>query len=102
MSALELRDVQRVHGTGKTRVNALNGISLTFVPGEPVAIMGPSGSGKQTSLNLADGLDSPAGGEVLVDATSLRSSSRKPQPSPRRRPSTRATRTSGPNQTSPR
>ncbi|MEV6244234.1 ABC transporter ATP-binding protein [Lentzea sp. NPDC051838] len=77
MSVLELRDVHRVHGTGDTSVNALDGISLTVEPGELVAVMGPSGSGKSTLLNLAGGLDSPTSGQVLVDGTSLQSLSRK-------------------------
>ncbi|MGW4207349.1 ABC transporter ATP-binding protein [Lentzea sp. NPDC004789] len=77
MSVLELRDVHRVHGTGETAVNALDGVSLTVAPGELVAVMGPSGSGKSTLLNLAGGLDSPTSGEVLVDGTGLRSLSRK-------------------------
>ena len=77
MTVLELRDVHRVHGTGETAVNALDGISLTVEPGELVAVMGPSGSGKSTFLNLAGGLDSPTSGQVLVDGTSLQSLSRK-------------------------
>jgi putative ABC transport system ATP-binding protein len=77
MTVLELRDVHRVHGTGDTAVNALDGVSLTVEPGELVAVMGPSGSGKSTLLNLAGGLDSPTSGQVLVDGTSLQSLSRK-------------------------
>ncbi|MDX8140766.1 ABC transporter ATP-binding protein [Lentzea sp. BCCO 10_0061] len=77
MTVLELRDVHRVHGTGETAVNALNGMSLTVEPGELVAVMGPSGSGKSTLLNLCGGLDSPTSGQVLVDGTSLQSLSRK-------------------------
>ena len=77
MTVLELRDVHRVHGTGETAVNALNGMSLTVEPGELVAVMGPSGSGKSTLLNLCGGLDSPTSGQVLVDGTSLQALSRK-------------------------
>ncbi len=77
MTVLELRDVHRVHGTGETAVNALNGVFISVDPGELVAVMGPSGSGKSTLLNLAGGLDRPTSGDVLVDGTSLRSCSRK-------------------------
>jgi putative ABC transport system ATP-binding protein len=77
MTVLELRDVHRVHGTGETSVNALDGVSLLVEPGELVAVMGPSGSGKSTLLNLCGGLDSPTSGQVLVDGTSLQSLSRK-------------------------
>jgi putative ABC transport system ATP-binding protein len=77
MTVLELRGVHRVHGTGETAVNALDGVSLTVEPGELVAVMGPSGSGKSTLLNLAGGLDSPTSGQVLVDGTSLQSLSRR-------------------------
>lgn len=68
---LELRSVVRIHGAGPTAVTALDGVSLTVLAGELVAVMGPSGSGKSTLLLLAGGLDSPTGGEVVVEGQPL-------------------------------
>jgi NitT/TauT family transport system ATP-binding protein len=55
---------------GKTYANtvrALDGISLTVVPGEIVAVVGGSGCGKSTLLRLVAGLDTPSAGQVLLD-----------------------------------
>ena len=68
---LELRDVDRVHGDGHTRVVSLAGVSLALAPGELLAVMGPSGSGKSTLLALAGGIDRPTAGTVLVDGRDL-------------------------------
>ncbi len=70
-AVLDLRDVTRVHGDGRTAVHALRGVTLAIARGELVAVMGPSGSGKSTLLTCAGGLDRPTSGEVLVDGTDL-------------------------------
>ena len=68
---VEARDVFRTYDTGKVRVNALNGVTLSVARGEMLAIMGPSGSGKSTLLNCLSGLDEITRGDVLIEGTSL-------------------------------
>ncbi|MCI8746953.1 MAG: ABC transporter ATP-binding protein [Lachnospiraceae bacterium] len=71
MVILETKNLTKVYGKGDTQVNALNGISLTVQRGEFVAVVGTSGSGKSTFLNMAGGLDVPTSGEVIVDGKRL-------------------------------
>lgn len=71
MVILETKNLTKVYGKGDTQVNALNGISLTVKRGEFVAVVGTSGSGKSTFLNMAGGLDVPTSGEVIVDGKRL-------------------------------
>lgn len=67
MNILEIKNLRKIYGTGETQVAAINGIDMTVERGEFVAIVGSSGSGKSTFLNMVGGLDTPTGGEVIVD-----------------------------------
>lgn len=72
MNILETRGLTKLYGSGETQVRALDGIDLTVERGEFVAVVGSSGSGKSTFLNMVGGLDVPTSGEVIVDQKRLR------------------------------
>lgn len=61
----------RVYQLGGGDVHALAGVDCTIEAGEYVAIMGASGSGKSTFMNLLGALDRPSGGDLVVDGVSL-------------------------------
>jgi putative ABC transport system ATP-binding protein len=84
-SALELRGVSKVYGSGASEVHALSDVDLCVERGELVAVMGPSGSGKSTLLTIAGSLEQASSGEVLVDGVDLASVSRTGQATMRRR-----------------
>jgi putative ABC transport system ATP-binding protein len=84
-SALELRQVSKVFGSGPTEVHALCDVDLVVERGELVAIMGPSGSGKSTLLTIAGSLERATSGQVLVDGVDLATVSRSDQARIRRR-----------------
>ncbi len=68
MSGLDIkvRDLVKIHNTGKVEVQALRGLNLDISSGELVSIIGPSGSGKTTLLNIIGGLDKATAGTVQV------------------------------------
>ena len=71
---IEVKDVVKSYGNGESRFQALKGISLTVKEGNFVVILGASGSGKSTFLNVISGLERPDSGKVLYggrDITSL-------------------------------
>jgi putative ABC transport system ATP-binding protein len=82
---LELRHVSKVYGDGATQVHALREVDLAVEPGELVAIMGPSGSGKSSLLTIAGSLEQPTSGEVLIEGTVLQGRSREQLAALRRR-----------------
>ena len=70
---VELIDVYKIYGEGlESEVRALDGVSLTVDRGEFVAVVGQSGSGKSTMMNVLGCLDVPTRGEYLLDGTDVR------------------------------
>ncbi len=73
-AAFELRGITKIYGSGATEVRALDGIDLTIQAGEFTAVMGASGSGKSTCMNILGCLDKPTSGQYLfhgVDVAAL-------------------------------
>ena len=71
MEMIELENVTKVYRMGEVEVYALNGVSLSIKQGEMLAIVGTSGSGKSTMLNLLGCLDRPTSGRYLLDGADV-------------------------------
>ncbi|MBS2940300.1 ABC transporter ATP-binding protein [Nocardioides sp. J2M5] len=69
--AASARDLVKTYGKGEAEVRALDGVSVDLMRGEFTAVMGPSGSGKSTLMHCLAALDTPSGGEAVVDGTEL-------------------------------
>jgi putative ABC transport system ATP-binding protein len=63
---IQIREVVKNFQVGDAEVNILKGISFDVNPGEFVSIVGPSGNGKSTLLNMVTGIDRPSDGEITV------------------------------------
>ena len=64
---IQLEDIHKTYHTGEVDVLAVRGVSLQIFPGEFVALMGASGSGKSTMMNTLGCLDRPTSGKYLLD-----------------------------------
>ena len=63
---IQVKNLHKIYSIGKNKVHALNGVSLEIYQGEFCAIVGTSGSGKSTMLNMLAGLEKPTKGEVII------------------------------------
>ena len=68
---IEVRNVYKIYNPGENEVRAVDGISVTIDRGEFVAIVGHSGSGKSTFMNMLGCLDSPTSGDYFLDGVNV-------------------------------
>lgn len=71
MTLIEVKNLNKIYGSGEAEVKALKNINLNIEQGEFVAIVGQSGSGKSTLLHLIGGVDIPSSGEVIIDGKNI-------------------------------
>lgn len=76
MALLELRGVSKSFRKGDETITPLDNVDLDIKSGEFVSLMGPSGTGKSTLLNLVSGIDRPDSGSITVDGTEVTKLSR--------------------------
>ncbi|MCH5300295.1 MAG: ABC transporter ATP-binding protein [Ruminococcus sp.] len=77
MSLVELKDVYKIYKMGEVTLTAVDGISFEINQGEFAVVVGSSGAGKTTVLNILGGMDSPTKGEIIVDDKDISTLSEK-------------------------
>lgn len=71
MAYIEFKNVDKIYQMGEIEIKALNKASFTIEKGELVVILGPSGAGKTTCLNILGGMDSATNGSVLIEGENI-------------------------------
>ena len=68
---IEFKNVKKDYNTGSVPVSILKGVNFSIEEGEFVIILGASGAGKSTVLNILGGMDNPTSGSVIVDGEDI-------------------------------
>lgn len=71
MSFIEFNHITKTYKTGETSINALDDASFYVEKGELAVILGSSGAGKTTALNILGGMDTPTSGQIIVDGNNI-------------------------------
>lgn len=74
---IEFKDVTKTYQSGEVTINAANGINFEINEGEFVIVVGPSGAGKTTVLNILGGMDNVTEGEVIIDGKHIEKMNQK-------------------------
>lgn len=77
MSFIDVKDLNKIYKVGEVEIKALFNTSFSIEEGELVVILGPSGAGKTTCLNILGGMDKPTSGEVIIAGNNISDYSEK-------------------------
>ena len=71
MSLVEFKDVYKIYKMGEVTINAVEGVSFNIEQGEFCVVVGASGAGKTTVLNILGGMDTATSGKLYVDGKDI-------------------------------
>ena len=74
---IEFRDIKKTYIMGETEIHALDGINFSIDEGEFVIVVGASGAGKSTILNILGGMDKATSGQMFVDGKEISTYNKK-------------------------
>ena len=77
MAFIDVKNLSKIYQMGEVKIKAIENVSFSIDEGELVVILGPSGAGKTTILNILGGMDSPTSGKIIVDGTDISKYNRK-------------------------
>lgn len=77
MAFIEVKNLSKIYQMGEVKIKAIENISFSIDEGGLVVILGPSGAGKTTILNILGGMDSPTSGSIIIDGTDISKYNRK-------------------------
>ena len=77
MAYIEFNHIVKAYGSGEASIRALDDASFSVEKGELAVILGSSGAGKTTALNILGGMDVPTSGQILVDGNDITKYSKK-------------------------
>ena len=77
MAFIDVKNLSKIYQMGEVKIKAIENVSFSIDEGELVVILGPSGAGKTTILNILGGMDSPTSGNIIIDGTDISKYNRK-------------------------
>ena len=77
MAFIDVKNLSKIYQMGEVKIKAIENVSFSIDEGELVVILGPSGAGKTTILNILGGMDSPTSGSIIIDGTDISKYNRK-------------------------
>ena len=77
MSFITFKDVSKIYQMGEVQIKALDSVSFDIEKGEFVVVLGESGAGKTTILNILGGMDTASSGSIVIDGKDIAGASRR-------------------------